>query len=362
MGIRSHLQGISLNSNDIAGLIVQSKTFEQNYYENLMKALGRQYNGYNAESLRSLIIEMTKKTTDYSKLSNLIKDSAIKVTTDEVLNYLDSSLPSIVDPVGLKDLIESAVGVIRNENGSSKYAKSSGNINELFVLDSLVKWFNSQKISVSIVDTSEKYRTGAEKKYDIQADYNGHNLYFEVKTGDDKKASTQKNNSKEERITGVVSDPDVAKFDVGQFSSEAFAYDPQTYKELQDNIKDAIVEYMNHIYANAYNPVIMIRQEDILITMVVKYLIWRLQNNIPFFVSNNGVLLCSEVLEYLNSHNKAYISSEGLESFNINLEQYTGVDDEQYNLDYYDQLEEEVLEKTVNEKYKVLLGYGKLHS
>ena len=83
-----------------------------------------------------------------------------------------------------------------------------------------------------------------------------------------------------------------------------------------------------------------------------------MRNNIPFFINDKNVLLCSEVLEYMNSRNKTFITTD-LQDFKIDDILISNPETDELEIDqdkiYYETL------KQLN-KFNVAIGYGRLHN
>lgn len=267
---------------------------------------------------------------------------------NNILDIVEQAVGDAIDPVGLKDLACMIVqSTIRGE-----YQQQAGNITELIDMVKLGKHLQNKGISnVAIVDTTSSIGNGEDVKFDFVIGIqignlvgaNGSNLInkipFEVKSG-------------------INGDPASDKFDFGKFSSGAFYKRPEIYEELQDNIEVAIINAMQNDLFYGNKQYIQIKEVDLVRMFTVEYIVWRLQNNIPFFIGNNGVLLCSEVLEYMNNYNQTYITSD-LRDFRIDDVWLT--DPQTYDLEMnQDKIYRETLKQV--RQFNVKIGYGRLHS
>lgn len=340
------LKGLSLDDKRINDLISLSKEKEKEYYNWLINDYGFDNQGdYSSGRLKLLLQTFFSHKGDDAALRKLFKS---QTSEQKILDIVEQAVGDFIEPTGLGDLARMIVqSTIRNE-----YQQQAGNITELIDMVKLGKHLQKQGLfNVSIVDTTASVGNGEDVKFDFaigiqignSSGANGSNLInkipFEVKSG-------------------INGDPLFDQFDFGQFSSGAFYKRPEVYEELQGNIEVAIINAMQDDLFYGNKQYIEIKEVDLIRMFAVEYIEWRLRNNIPFFIGNNGVLLCSEVLEYMNNYNKTYITTD-LRDFRIDDVWLT--DPQTYDLEIdQDKIYREIIKQV--RQFNVKIGYGRLHS
>ena len=351
------LIGLSLNSNKISNLIEQSKQKEQEYYNYLIQDYG--FSGkkdYSPENLKDLL----KFALGYSEIKSPRDIYGRLFSKGQILNMVEQRIGDSINVAGLEELAASIITSKINVTDNTKTTRernawgaiNQGNLTELISIDKLARYLKNRGISdVAIVDTQQSVGNGEDVKFDfvlgIQLDKtpgaNGSNLInkipFEVKSG-------------------IEEDPRDSKFDFGRFSSGAFYRRPKVYEELKDNIEIAIINAMANELFFANKQYIEIKQEELDRLLVVEYIVWRLKNNIPFFISDTNVLLCSEVLEYMNSGDKTFITTD-LQDFRINDIWMFNPQTEEMEIDQ-DKIYNDTLKQI--SQFNVAVGYGRLHN
>ena len=351
------LRGLSLNSSEISSLIEQSKQKEQEYYNYLIQDYG--FSGkkdYSPGNLKDLL----KFALGYSEIKSPRDIYGRLFSKEQILNMVEQRIGDSINVAGLEELaasiITSKINASDNtktkEEGKELWSKYSGYLTELISIDKLARQLKNSGVSnIAIVDTQQSVGNGEDVKFDFVLGIqlgktpgaNGSNLVnkipFEVKSG-------------------IKEGPEDSKFDFGQFSTKAFSNRKKVYDGLKFDIEIAVFDAIINETFFTYKPYIEIKQEELSRLLAVEYIVWRLRNNIPFFINDKNVLLCSEVLEYMNSRNKTFITTD-LQDFKIDDILISNPETDELEIDqdkiYYETL------KQLN-KFNVAIGYGRLHN
>ena len=340
------LTGLSLNSDKINDLIIKSKQMEEKYYYWLIKDYG--FDGpeqYTPQDLRLLLQRFfSHKVTDTGFTKKIKRASSVEHIIDVVIDEVGN----VIKPQGLKDLSTQIIQNISNE----QYKQETGNITELLDMVKLGKHLKNMGITnVSIIDTTSSLGNGEDVKFDFV-------LGLDLTGNNKEDISLLVNKIPFEVKSGITADPASSKFEFGQFSSGAFYKRKAVYRDLKDSIEWAIINTLQDDSYYTDERVIRIETEELMRIFVIEYIIWRLENNIPFFIGSNGALLCSDVLEYMNSHKKTFVTYD-LQDFRVY--DYWLIDPETDNMEIdQDKICQEII-KQFN-KFNVKIGYGKLHS
>lgn len=351
------LIGLSLNSNKISSLIEFSKQKEQEYYNYLIQDYGfGDKQDYNSDNLKDLL----KNFLGYSEVQSPRDIYNKQFNKEQILNIVEQRVGDSINVAGLEELAASIITSKINASDNTRTARekkawgaiNQGNLTELISIDKLARYLKNRGVSdVAIIDTQQSVGSGEDVKFDFilgiqlgkTPGANGSNLVnkipFEVKSG-------------------IEKSPEASKFDFGRFSSGAFYRRPKVYEELKDNIEVAIINAMQNELFFANKQYIEIKQEELDRLLVVEYIVWRLKNNIPFFISDTNVLLCSEVLEYMNSGDKTFITTD-LPDFRINNIWIFNSQTEEMEIDQ-DKIYNDTLKQV--SQFNVAVGYGRLHN
>lgn len=237
------------------------------------------------------------KNADDAEINGLL-DQFEKDLRAEIYNNPDS----FISMQGLSQTLQARLDPKLNKAGTT---------NEIFSYDSIARFLNQEFPKATIYGTAPR-QTENSTRYDIK-------VTVPWKGADDDTESKKGRQNLEmefENKIGVSNNPNKANFHFGQFSSSGLYNEhdrKDTYSMLKKYMETSAFNQGNvNGYVNDNGDLqldIHIAQTDVVKAigdnLVVSYLRWRLENHFPFFINAEGnVLLCSEVINFMNSHNK----------------------------------------------------------